>query len=193
VAGAIKGLGDARAVILVEGRSDQAAVLALAGRQGRDLARERVEVVAMGGATNAGFFLEALGPHGASLPLAGLCDAAEVGHFLRGLARSGLEPADSQDDMEARGFFVCNPDLEGELIRAHGAASIERIFAAHGELGAFRTFQRQPWHRLRPIEQQMRRFLGTRATRKVRYGALLVEDLARDLMPRPLVAVLDHV
>src|SRR6478609_10862233 len=51
------GLDDARAVVLVEGISDQRAVEALAYRAGRDLPAERVVVVAMGGATNIGRYL----------------------------------------------------------------------------------------------------------------------------------------
>lgn len=193
VAKSIHRLESARAVILVEGRSDQAALMALAGKLDRDLAAEGVEVVAMGGATNAGFFLEALGSKGASLQLAGLCDAAEIGHVQRALARGGLGPARSRGELEALSFFICDPDLEGEMIRAHGVASIERIFAAQGELSAFRTFQRQPPQRTRPIEDQLRRFFGTRATRKIRYGALLVEHLDLERMPRPLVTVLQCV
>jgi hypothetical protein len=40
------------AVVLVEGDSDRIALKTLAGRQGRDLAAEGIEVVAMGGITN---------------------------------------------------------------------------------------------------------------------------------------------
>jgi hypothetical protein len=42
------------------------------------------------------------------------------------------------------GFFVCVADLEDELIRAAGPALVAEVFAAHGDLGAFRTIQRQP-------------------------------------------------
>jgi len=42
------------AVVLVEGMSDQAAVQTLAERSGRDLRRDGVFVVPMGGATNIG-------------------------------------------------------------------------------------------------------------------------------------------
>jgi hypothetical protein len=44
--------GVPRAVVLVEGISDQAALLALANRQGRDLESEGVSIVPIGGATN---------------------------------------------------------------------------------------------------------------------------------------------
>ena len=45
-------MDDVRAVVLVEGVSDQAALEALARRRGRDLAAEGIEIVSMGGATN---------------------------------------------------------------------------------------------------------------------------------------------
>jgi hypothetical protein len=60
-------------------------------------------------------------------------------------------------------------------------------------MGSFRTFQRQPAQRGRPVEAQLRRFMGTRSGRKVRYGRLLVEALDLTRVPRPLDGVLDHV
>src|SRR5712675_2338947 len=65
-----------RAVILVEGWSDQAALESLALRRGRDLTAEGIGVVPMGGITNIGKFAHALGPRGLRLRLSGLCDAA---------------------------------------------------------------------------------------------------------------------
>jgi hypothetical protein len=49
----------------------------------------------------------------------------------------------SRAGLERLGFFVCVDDLEDELIRA-GPAQVTEVFAAHGDLGAFRTIQRQP-------------------------------------------------
>ena len=54
----------ARAAILVEGWSDQAALEALARRRGRDLLTEGIVVVPIGGASNMQRFVQALGPHG---------------------------------------------------------------------------------------------------------------------------------
>ena len=185
--------GKPRAVVLVEGTSDQAAVEALAGRRGRDLAAEGVSVVAIGGAQAIGRFLSLYGPAGFDLPLAGLCDAGEEGDFRRALERAGLGPGLTRADMERLGFAVCDADLEDELIRALGAASVEDVVDAQGELGSFRTFQKQPEWRGRPVEQQLRRFMGSGGSRKIRYARLLVEavDLAR--VPRPLDVVLAHV
>src|SRR5439155_18696985 len=71
----------ARAVVLVEGVSDQRALEALAVRRGRDLAAEGVSVVPMGGSKNIGTFLGVFGPRGLDVLVAGLCDAAEEVDF----------------------------------------------------------------------------------------------------------------
>src|SRR4029453_9856035 len=76
--------------ILVEGWSDQAALEALAHRRGANLAAERIVVLPIGGATNNGKFLDALGPPGLGVRLAGLVDANEEQHLWRGLERVGL-------------------------------------------------------------------------------------------------------
>jgi Overcoming lysogenization defect protein-like, TOPRIM domain len=182
-----------RAVVLVEGRSDRAALEALAARRGRDLAAEGISVVPMGGATNIGHYLDRYGPEGLDLGLAGLCDAAEEGYFRRGLERAGLAADVSRAGMEALGFFVCVADLEDELIRSLGAAAVERIVAVQGELGSFRTLQRQPAQRGRGLEDQLRRFMGTRSGRKSHYARPLVDALDLAHVPRPLDGALAHV
>ena len=57
-------MGDARAVVLVEGVSDQLAVETLAARLDRDLGAEGVLVVPMGGAHAIASHLLRFGPHG---------------------------------------------------------------------------------------------------------------------------------
>src|SRR6187397_459085 len=79
-----------RAVILVEGVSDRRALEALAARRGRVLTDHGVTVVAMDGAGNIGRFLDAYGPSGADVVLAGLYDAAEEPAVRRGLERAGF-------------------------------------------------------------------------------------------------------
>ena len=68
------------AVVLVEGESDKAAVEALARRQGRDLAAEGVEIVAIGGAQAVGRVL------------AGLGDVREEAGFRGAFERIGRTP-----------------------------------------------------------------------------------------------------
>jgi hypothetical protein len=182
-----------RAVVLVEGTSDKVAVETLAERRGRDLVAEGVSVVPIGGAQAIGRFLVEFGPQGLDLELAGLCDVKEERDFQRGLERAGLGSNLTRDDLERIGFYVCDADLEDELIRALGAASVERVVDAEGDLGSFRTFQKQPEWRGRAIEAQLRRFMGSGDRRKIRYAKLLVDALDLDDVPRPLDRVLAHV
>jgi hypothetical protein len=182
-----------RAVVLVEGVSDRVAVEALAVRRGRDLDAERVAVVAIGGAQAIGRVLARFGPRGLDVQLAGLCDAGEERDFRCALERAGLGSVLTRAGMEALGFFVCDADLEDELIRAVGAASVEQLIEAQGELRSFRTLQKQPAQRGRTREQQLRRFMGSRSGRKINYARVLVDALDLALVPRPLDRVLAQV
>ncbi len=177
---------DARAVVLVEGISDQIALEALAGRRGRNLDAEGISIVPIGGAQAIGRFLDLFGPQGLDVKLAGLCDVAEEDEFRRGLELAGLGSSLTRADMEALGFYVCVADLEDELIRALGASEVERVIDAQGDLGSFRTLQKQPAWQGRPVEEQLRRFMGSGGRRKIRYARLLVDALELTQMPRPL-------
>ena len=165
-----------RTVVLVEGASDKIALETLAERFGRDLAAEGVSVVAMGGAQAIGRCLERF----RSVRLTGLCDEGEEPEFRRAFERAGL----------ARGFYVCEPDLEAELIRALGAERVLEVVEAHGDLAPFRTLQKQVEWRGRPIEEQLCRYMGSGGSRKTRYARYLVEALELSEVPRPLDQVL---
>jgi hypothetical protein len=179
-----------RAVILVEGVSDRRALEALAARRGRLLTAEGV--IAMGGAGNIGRFLDRFGPNGSDVALAGLYDAAEDGAIRRGFEQAGFGWISSRLELERLAFYACIDDLEDELIRAIGAERVLDIVEERGELGSFRTLQKQPEWRGRPTEQQLRRFLGN-SNRKIDYAPLLVDALDLSRAPRPLDAVLTHV
>ncbi len=181
------------AVILVEGVSDQVAVETLAARRGRDLETERISVVPIGGAQAIMRALDRFGPRGLDVGLAGLCDAAEEPDFERALERVGLGSDLDRGGLEALGFYVCDADLEDELIRALGADAVLAVVEAHGDLGSFRTLQKQEAWRGRPVEAQLRRFMGSGARRKIRYARFLVEALEFPHMPRPLELVLRRV
>lgn len=181
-----------RAVILVEGMSDRAALEALAGRRGQALDAQGIWIAAMGGATNVQRFVDRFGPHGLGVGLAGLCDAAEEGHFRRALERAGLGSGLSRAGMEELGFYVCAADLEDELIRALGTDAVEQVIEAQGELRSFRVFQRQPAQQGQNPQRQLHRFMGTRSGRKSRYARLLVNALDPASIPRPLDRVLTH-
>jgi hypothetical protein len=180
-------------VVLVEGASDQCAVEALAVRRSRDLTADGVCVVPMGGAMGVGRFLRLLGGQGLAVEVRGLCDEAEESYFRRGLEQVGLGTGLTRSAMESLGFYVCVSDLEDELIRALGAAGVERVLAAERDLARFRLFQNQPAQRGRAVERQLRRFLGTTSGRKARYARALVLALDPNRIPRPLDHLLSGV
>ena len=166
-----------RGVVLVEGTSDRRAVETLARRLGRDLEAEGVAVVAMGGYGNLQRVLEQY----RDVPLAGLYDVGEERHFLRALR------CVDRDELEHAGFYACTRDLEDELTRAVGPDGMERVLEEQCELRPFRTYQKQPAHRDRPLEEQLHGFMWNR---KQRYAVLLVEALDLESVPRPLDRVL---
>ena len=184
---------DSRAVVLVEGISDQIALETLAARRGRNLDGEGISVVPIGGAQAIGRFLTRLGDQASGATLAGLCDAGEEKIFRRSLERAGFGSDLTRSDMERLGFYVCVEDLEDELIRAVGPAAAEAVFDSQGDLGSFRTFQKQPAWRGQRIEAQLRRFMCSADRRNIRYARLLVDALDLARVPRPLDGVLAHV
>jgi hypothetical protein len=168
---------ETESIVLVEGASDRAALLRLAERQGRDLSAEGVAVVPIGGAHALPRVLSSLGALTRNVKLAGLCDAGEAEHFRRALG-------------PAAPCYVCEVDLEDELVRAVGVERVEEIIGIQGELHSFRTLQKQPFQRSRTLEQQLRVFLGNR---KIRYASLLVDAVDLRKVPPPLDGVLNYV
>jgi hypothetical protein len=174
-------------VVLVEGESDRAAVQAMADRATVPL--DEFTVVAAGGAMNFGNHLAELvdGDH----RLAGLVDVNEAPVVAMALVRLGIAADADPAGLAAHGFFTCDRDLEDELIRALGTERVLGLLAEQNELAPFRTFQSQLAWRGRPLPDQLHRFLGIRAGRKIRYGRLLVEALEPDVIPSPLAGLLD--
>jgi hypothetical protein len=183
-------------VVLVEGVSDQAALAVLARRRGVDLWRSGVEIVAMDGATNIARCLEHYGPHGLGLRVAGLYDVAEERFFRAGLERGGLGAERGEltrAGMAARGFFVCDADLEDELIRAVGAERLVALIEEKGGIRSFHTLQRQPALRDRSLHDQLRRLMSGRSGGKVKFARMMADAVPLDRVPRPLAALLDHI
>jgi hypothetical protein len=183
---------DLRAVVLVEGISDRLALEALATRLGRDLPAGGVSIVPIGGAQAIGGFLDLFGPRGLNVRLGGLYDIGEEGVVHRALERAGFGSDLTRAELEALGFFVCVVDLEDELIRALGADAVLRVVANQGWLGSFRTFEKQPAWRGRPVEDQLHRFLRSSSRRSLRAMAPLIEALDPAGVPPPLERVLAH-
>jgi hypothetical protein len=183
---------DPSAIVIVEGVSDEVALRTLAERRNRDLVGEGVQILAIGGAQAIGTALQLVLARGRQFPVAGLCDAGEERDFRRALERAGFGSDLTRESMEGLGFYVCEADLEDELIRSVGVDTVERILEVQGDLRSFRTFQQQPAWVGRAPHEQLRRFLGTTSGRKAGYARLLVGALDLTRVPRPLEAVLAH-
>lgn len=153
-------------VVLVEGESDRIALETLASRA--EMRMPRIRVVG--------------GPKGARRAVAEL-----TGERLVGLVDVG-ERADFERVLDT--VFVCDPDLEAEFVRALGIEGVEAVIAEQGELDSFRSLQRQPFQRDRPVEAQLARFFGGRSGNKARYARLLAEAVPLERVPPPLAALL---
>ena len=164
-----------KAVVIVEGDSDRVALETLAKRRGRDLAAEGVEIAAIGGAHAIRRFMEKL--DGSDVKLVGLVDARQEEVFRR----FGID------------VYVCDADLEDELIRALGFDGMERVIEAQGELRSLRSLQKQPAQRGRSTLQHLRRFISAKSGRKAQYAKAMVEALDLDSVPLPLDRVLSRV
>jgi hypothetical protein len=174
-----------RMLVLVEGESDAAALRALARLLDFDLAPHGIDIQPAHGVSNfSRLLVEFLSTH----PGAGFCglyDTTDERHVRRALADAAV-PITADQSLETSGFFACVADIEDELIRALGVEAVERVVDAQGELSSFRRFQAMPQHRDSPLHHQLHRFLGTRATRKIRSAQRLVEALDPTRLPRPL-------
>jgi hypothetical protein len=154
------------AVVLVEGESDRIAVEVIAQRLGVRLPW----VIVTGGAGGARRAARDLGGE----RLLGLVDAAERSQYARVM----------------REVFVCEPDLEGEFVRALGVDAVLDVLAAQGDLASFRVLQTQPAQRVRSIEAQLARFFGGRSGNKPRYARALAASVPLERVPRPVRALI---
>ena len=175
-----------RMLVLVEGNSDVGAVRVLADLLGCDLDSHHILILPADGVTNFSRLLVEFVHKHPRAEFCGMYDVADERHVRRALVRAGI-PIAAYQPLESLGFFACVADLEDELIRALGAEAVERVLEAQGELTSFRRFQAMPQHRSTPVHDQLHRFLGTRATRKIRSAQRLVEALGLARLPRPLV------
>ena len=166
-----------KSIVFVEGESDRIAVETLAVRRGRNLAAEGVSVVPVGGAHALERALRTLEVE----CVAGMYDRGEEAAVRRALERTGVTPD---------GFFACDPDLEGELVRALGPERMLQLIMERGHLAALRIYQKQPDKRGLPLDAQLHGWLHNW---KVRYAAALVDRLAPDRVPAPLDGVLARV
>ena len=171
----------ARCIVLVEGVTDQIAVDRVAARRGVGLNGPEVVVAPMGGAHAVATFLAAIDERSRRPDVVvGLCDDREAHVFRSAFARWRWPSGH---------VHVCRPDLEAELIRALTPIRFLELIEREGDLGSFRTLQRQGVWRDRPIEEQLHRFLRAGARRGHVYVGAMVDALVDDEIPAPLDAV----
>ncbi len=175
---------DTEVVVLVEGDSDAAAVATLADRYGMPPGR-LLPVVAFG-VTNYARILGELVHRQPVVRIVALYDEPEEYVVRRAVIAAGLGAPNGRADLERLGFHACVTDLEAELIRAIGTDRVEQVIEQQGELPSLVRFHAQPAQRGRPADQQLRRFMGTKSMRKIRYGGLLAAAVDLDAVPDPL-------
>lgn len=181
---------DKRLVVLLEGPSDVAAVRALMESGGIDPAP--VELVSLQGITNVGRVLKEIRQVVGDIDVVGLCDAAESRFPVQALADDGL-PARDATDLPVYGWFVCEADLEDELIRALGPQQALQALEGAGLGGRFEALRIQGAWADRPLAEQLHRFCGAAAGRKELAAAVLARALPKDAVPEPLSMLLDRI
>jgi len=167
-------------VVLLEGRSDVAAVRAVATTVG--LPTDAYRLVDMGGVTNVHRYLDTLRDG----QVLGMCDAGEAHVVARALRID-------ESELGERGFSVCDADLEDELIRACGPVVVLGVLDRLGLGARFATFRNQPAWRGRPVREQLHRFAGTTSGRKALLAGALAAELEPDQLPEPLVRLLERI
>jgi len=178
-----------RVVVLVEGRSDRAALRVLARRRGLT---SEVEIRAMDGATNVRRHLHEAVTDAVTRRVLGLCDEREAPFFLRALAVEGA-PVATVRAMQAYGFHTCVRDLEEELIRALGTDRVRVVLEGLDLDRAFERFRHQQAWRGRPLHSQLHRFAGVVSGRKSVFARALAAAVPDDELPGPMRHLLDHV
>lgn len=179
-----------RLVVLLEGASDVAAVRELMAGSG--IAGDGVELVPLHGVTNIGRVLRELRQVHGDLDVVGMCDAGETRHVERALVEDGLPVADATD-LPAYGFFVCEADLEDELIRALGPEAARDALAGAGLGGKFEALRQQAAWADHPLAEQLHRFCGSASGRKELAAGALAREIGEDAVPEPLGMLLERI
>lgn len=179
-------------LVLLEGPSDVAAVTAfLGGRAGR-LGHPAYEVVGLDGITNVWTHLRDASARRPAPQVLGLCDVGEARVVVRALQRVG-RPVAEPEGLGAEGFFVCDRDLEDELIRALGPDRCLRVLHEQGLMSRFEAFSRQQAWAGRPLTDRLHRFCGIASGRKILLAGAMAMALGLEHAPPPLAALLERL
>ena len=179
----------ARTVLLVEGPSDYLAVREAARILGVDLDGKAVSIVSLQGAGLLETYLRLLGPSGLDLELAGLCDLDAESDWRNKLAAAGCAVHD-RTTMNVQGFFICDRDLEAELVAAHGDQAVLTIINGDGEGSRYAAFANQPLNRGLSTTEQLEKFARGN---KTRWSPRLMGALTARTIPQPIKDLLARV
>jgi hypothetical protein len=179
----------ARTVVFVEGPSDYLALRVVANILNIDLDAKGVAVISLQGAGLLATYLRLLGPQGLDLDLVGLCDVDAEQDWQTKLTAAGVPVAD-RAALNAAGFFVCDVDLESELVAALGDTAVQAAIAAEGDANRFASFANQPANRGLTLTAQLEAFARSG---KVRWSPRLAADLTPTSVPIPIREVLARV
>jgi len=111
--------------------------------------------------------------------LLGLVDQAEAPMFVEALG--------------ADETFVCEPDLEFELIRSLPQDDFVQLLDVHGDLRSFLTFCKQPAWEGQAFDDQLHRWLRSVSGRSQRYAELVVRQCPVDRIPTALAELVAHL
>lgn len=175
-------------LVLLEGPSDVAAITAVLGDSLAGAGHASYALVDMGGVTNVGAHLRRAAEHRPAPRMIGLCDAGEAGVVVRALQRLGRD-VEEPADLAAEHFFVCERDLEDELIRALGPDTCLGLLEEVGLAPRFASFSRQPAWQGRPLVQRLHRFCGIASGRKVMLAGVMAAALGPGQLPAPLAGL----
>jgi predicted ATPase len=179
----------AESIIIVEGFSDLLAVRRSADVTGRNLDGAGVSVLSLDGAGTIKHYLRLFGPQGLDLDLHGLCDEDAEADWIAKLTDAGIAVA-TRTDLEGHGFYVCDPDLEFELVAALGSTGVKQVVAEHGAEGTYNSFANQSSNSGKSeIEVQVAFFKRD----KVRWAPLLSDALKPTSVPSPIADLLGSV
>ncbi|MFE2992258.1 ATP-dependent endonuclease [Streptomyces sp. NPDC059262] len=96
----------ARKLLFVEGATDRLFIERVTDLIDLDLDRQGVAIVELGGCRNFPRIYQLLGPEGFGVPLYGITDEDARDEWAEAVGAGPKE-------LESRGYFVCQPDLEG--------------------------------------------------------------------------------
>jgi predicted ATP-dependent endonuclease of OLD family len=176
----------AKALIVVEGFSDLLALRTLTKLRGKDLDASGVSLLSLDGSGTFKHYLQLFGPEGLGVELRGLCDQDAERDWIEKLSAAGIGVAD-RASLEENGFFVCDPDLEAEMLSALEPTEITRVINEDGAEATFSSFASHPANSgLTEHEIQVAFFKNE----KVRWAPLFAAAMSPTALPQPIERLL---